>query len=93
MISCTGFSFPTIGRKFCAPKVCLCYNYSVFEYSLQLLDMVDVIHEIKSVLRERLLQYDCILPLPNSAFKMGTLMGKGERRGGGGGGGEWNDLG
>ena len=55
--------------------------------------MVGVIHEIKSVLRERLLQYDCILPLPNLTFKMGTLMGKGERRGGGGGGGEWNDLG
>ena len=56
--SCIGFTFPTIGRKFCVTKVFLHYDRLVFKYGLQLLDKVDVIREIKSVLREQLPQYD-----------------------------------
>ena len=56
--SCVGFTFPTIGRKFCVTKVFVHYDCLVFRYGLQLLDKVDVIHEIKSALKQQLPQYN-----------------------------------
>ena len=56
--SCVGFTFPTIGRKFCVTKVFVHYDRLVFRCGLQLLDKVDVIHEIKSALKQQLPQYN-----------------------------------